>query len=238
MAYLSRQDIIFDGSTFHITWQCHNGSWFLESDDAKQIYYDLLLKYKERYGVSFYSYCFMSSHPHLTGKITNVEGLSRLMQLVNSQFAKKINKTMNRRGQVIMDRYKSPVIQTDEQLLRVMAYVDLNPQRAKMVKHPKNYKWSSYNYYAYGKDDPLLTPAPSYLALGFTSEQRMFAYRNMVEEVMADYGLEKQNYSTTCCIGNPDWVAKRYKEIKQIQKAKRMAYLARQRKFRFSASPT
>lgn len=237
MAYLARRDIIFDGSTFHVTWQCHNGSWFLQDDDSKHIYYDLLLKYKDRYGVSFYSYCLMSNHPHLTGTANTVEGLSRLMQLVNSQFAKKINKAMERRGQVVMDRYKSPVIQSDETLLRVMAYVDLNPQRAKMVSHPKNYKWSSYKYYAYGEKDPLITPAPSYLALGRTPEICQRMYREMIDAIVAECGSERQNYSKIHCIGDPDWVKKRYEEIKDIQRAKRLAYLARQRKVRYAHSP-
>ena len=237
MAYLARRDILFDGATFHITWQCHNFDWFLKDDDAKQIYYDLLLKYKDRYGVSFHSYCFMSNHPHLTGKSQTVEGISRLMQLVNSQFAKKINKAMKRRGQVIMDRFKSPVIQTDEALLRVITYGDLNPQRAKMISHPKEYRWSSYRYYAYGEKDPLITPAPSYLALGKTSQERELAYRNMVNTTIAEDGLKKLNYSKTKYIGNPDWVKKRYEEIKEIQRMKRLAYLARQRKALYAQSP-
>lgn len=237
MAYLARRDIIFDGATFHITWQCHNFEWFLESDDAKQIYYDLLLKYKDRYGVCFYSYCFMSNHPHLTGRTETIEGISRLMQLVNSQFAKKINKALKRRGQVIMDRFKSPVIQTDEALLRVITYGDLNPQRARMISHPKDYRWSSYRYYAYGEKDPLITPAPSYLALGKSPQERQLAYRNMVAAIIAEYGLEKLNYSKTQYIGDPDWVKKRYEEIKEIQRGKRLAYLARQRRIRYGQSP-
>ena len=237
MAYLARQDIIYDGATFHVTWQCHNYSWFLEDDDAKQVYYDLLLKYKHRYGVRFYSYCFMSNHPHLTGYTETVEGLSRLMQTVNSQFAKKINKIMGRRGQVIMDRFKSPVIQTDEALLKVMTYGDTNPNRARMISHPKDYRWCSYRYYAYGEDDQLITPAPSYMALGGTAEERRKAYRAMVDSMITADILTKHNYSKTYCIGNPDWVQKHYTEIKEIQRAKRLAYQARQRRARYAQSP-
>ncbi len=61
MAYLPRNQIIWDGAIFHVTWQCHNHSWLLEKDWAKQLYYDLLLKYKDRYQVVFYSYHFMNN---------------------------------------------------------------------------------------------------------------------------------------------------------------------------------
>lgn len=238
MAYLARQDIIYNGATFHITWQCHNSSWFLETDDAKQVYYDLLLKYKDRYGVVIYSYCLMSNHPHITGRTETVEGLSRLMQVVNSQFAKVINKSLARRGQVVMDRFRSPIIQTDTDLLKVMAYVDLNPNRARMVIHPKEYRWSSYKYYAHGKSDLLITPAPSYLGLGNTPVERQTIYQNMVNAILA-VDMKKENYSKTACIGNPDWVKQRYTELKEVQRVKRMAYIYRQRQALYGrASPS
>lgn len=238
MAYVARRDIIYDGAYFHITWQCHNGEFFLKDDEAKQFYYNLLLKYKDRYGVTIHSHSFMDNHPHLTGRTETVAGISALMQTVNSQFAKMVNKKENRRGQVVMDRFASPIIQTDEELLNVMGYGDLNSTRAKKVAHPKDYHWCSYRYYAYGEPDPLITPAPSYLALGETPKERQAAYREMVDAIIENDGLAKRNYSNVYYIGDPDWVIARNKEIREIAAAKRLAYLARQRKiFRAMASP-
>ena len=232
MAYLPRNQIIWDGAIFHVTWQCHNYSWLLEKDWAKQLYYDLLLKYKDRYQVVFYSYHFMDNHIHLSGKIEGTkEEFSGLFRIVNALFAKGVNKRLKRRGQVVMDRFKSPVIQTDESLLHVMHYHDLNSYRAKKVKHPKEYKWSSYPYYAYGRKDPLLTPAPSYLGLEDTNKGRQEMYRKQVERILTEEGFEKKHYSKTQYIGNPDWVAKRYSEIQERRKLKRLAYLKRQQRF-------
>lgn len=205
--------ILNDGDKFHVTWQCHNNSWFLEEEWAKKLYYDFLLKWKDKYGVSIYSYNFMNSHPHLAGKTNRKEGISNLMRRINSKFAKGYNKRHSRKGQVIMDRFKSPVIQTDRHLLNVMAYFDLNPVRAKIVNHPKDYKWTSYHYYAYGKDDPLITPAPSFLALADTNEERRKIYIEMVE-VLIYQGLEKKDYSRIIFIGNPDWVENNYSKLK------------------------
>jgi putative transposase len=236
MAYLARCDIIYDGACFHITWQCHNHDWFLEPEWAKRLYYDLLLKYKDRYGISFFSYSFMDNHPHLTGRTNIATGLSALMRTVNSQFAKTVNKRAKRRGQVVMDRFKSPVIQTDQSLLRVMAYVDLNAPRARKVTHPKEYRWCSYRYYAEGIADPLITPSPSYMAMGRSPEERQKAYRKMVEAVLADEGLAKRDYSRARYIGDPDWVQARYRESRDIANAKRAAYLMRQRRMMYAAS--
>jgi putative transposase len=223
MANLSRKYILFNEDTFHLIWRCHNKNWLLKPNEAKQLYYDLLLKYKNKYDVKVYSYCFMTNHIHLTGKCKTVEGISSLMRTVNSVFGKKINKRLGRCGQVIMDRFKSPVIQTDEDLLNVMRYIDLNPCRAKMVNHPKYYKWSSFAHYAYGKKDPLITPAPAYLAISETSSTRMELYLEMIESLWKE--KVKNNYSKVLFIGNPDWVITRYCYIKSLQKMRRETYV-------------
>ena len=238
MAYLPRNQIIWDGAIFHVTWQCHNHSWLLEKDWAKQLYYDLLLKYKDRYKVCFYSYHFMDNHIHLSGKILSTkEEFSTLFKVINSQVAKAINKQLKRKGQVVMDRFKSPCIQTDRALLAVMTYQDLNSYRAQMVTHPKDYKWSSYHYYAHGKKDPLLTPAPSFLGLGNNDEERQRSYRNLVDAILKNEGFRKRNYSKTCFIGDPDWVLRRSLELKEYMRAKREAYLLRQHRQLYGPSP-
>jgi len=92
----------------------------MQPDWVKQKYYDLLLKYKDKYLVKFFAYCFMSNHPHLTGFCKDKKLLSDLFRLVNSQFARFYNKRVGRRGQLVMDRFKSPVIESDAEHLKVM----------------------------------------------------------------------------------------------------------------------
>ena len=230
MAYLARRDILHNDSTFHITWKCHNNEWLLESDEAKKVYYNLLLKYKGKYGIKIYSYCFMDNHPHFTGFTPSVEALSGFMRIVNTLFSKYINKQKKRRGQVIMDRFRSPIIQDDQGLLNVMAYGDMNPIRAGMRKHPRQYRWSSYGYYAEGRKDPLITPAPSYLNLGSTQKERQEEYKNMVKALFIADGEEKEAYSRVYAIGDPDWVKEKYDNLKEIQREKRALYYERQHK--------
>ncbi len=221
MPTLPRYAILSDRSTFHITWQCHNKAWLLESPWAKTVYYNLLLKYKDRYQVTLYSYCFMSSHPHLTGYCENKRLLSDFFRIVNSLFARKYNKRAKRRGQVVMDRFKSPVIQSEIDHLKVMFYNDLNPKRATMVKHPRQFRWSSFHYYAYGKKDPLITPAPSYLNLAASDPERRKIYLQLIEEILKNDWKEKKPFSSTAFIGDPEWVTRRILELKGIRKERR-----------------
>ena len=56
-------------------------------------------------------------------------------------------------------------------------------------------------------------------------------YRKRGERILEEEGFEKKRYSKTQYIGNPDWVAKRYSEIQERRKLKRLAYLKRQQRF-------
>jgi len=211
MAYLPRYEIICDDAHFHVTWQCHNKDWLLQWNWAKSAYYNLLLRYKDKYGIQIHAYNFMDNHPHLTGHLEDKERFSAFFRVVNSQFARIVNKQLKRRGQVVMDRFKSPMIESDEHMITVMAYVDLNQHRAGKVYHPRKNDWSSYQYYAYGKADPLITPSPSYLALGGTPVRRQQEYRAIVHSLLEHRKL--MNISHTCFIGDPAWVIKKYREL-------------------------
>jgi len=82
MPYLSRYQIIDDQAYFHVTWKCHNQNWLLRWNWAKQIYYDLLLKYKNKYGVTIHAYSFMDNHPHIIGKLRSKEEFSQFFHIV------------------------------------------------------------------------------------------------------------------------------------------------------------
>ena len=211
MAYLPRYEFICDDAFFHVTWQCHNEDWLLQWDWAKKAYYDLLLKYKDKYGVEIHAYNFMDNHPHLAGHLRSKEEFSDFFRLVNSLFARIVNKQLKRRGQVVMDRFKSPMIESDEHMLNAMAYIDLNPHRAKKVLHPRENTWSSYHYYAHGEKDPLITPSPLYLDLGKTAVARQHEYRIIVASLIEHRKL--MNISHTHFIGDPEWVLKKYQEL-------------------------
>ncbi len=227
MPSLPRWALLEDGSTFHVTWQCHNQDWLLKEDWAKELYYHLLLKYKDCYKVSIYSYCFMDNHIHLSGSMKELTLFSDFFRVVHSFFARHYNKEMGRRGQVVMDRFKSPCIQTDRDLLKVMLYIDLNPKRAHKVTHPKENEFSSFRYYAYGEEDPLITPAPSYLDLAGTPERRQAAYQALVREILQHDWKDKKPYSSSHFIGNPRWVLWKTRQLKQIHSNQMAAWRER-----------
>ena len=153
----------------------------------------------------------MDNHPHLAGHLRTKEEFSALFRLVNSLFARIVNKQLRRRGQVVMDRFKSPMVESEEHMLTLMAYIDLNRHRVKDVTHPRENSWSSYHYYAHGEKDPLITASPLYLDLGRTTKERQHEYRMIVAALIEHRKL--MNISHTHFIGDPEWVLKKYQEL-------------------------
>ncbi len=230
---IPRSLILENGSLFHVTWQCHNKSWLLKQRWAKKLYYSLLLRFKEQYGVIFYSYMIMDNHIHLSGKVTELKSFSAFFRIVNSMFAKEINKQAARCGQVVRDRFKSPALQTEQDLVKEMIYHDLNEVRAGKVKHPKNNSVSSYAHYAFGKADPLISDPQVYIQLGSFEEERQLAYQAMVEEILISAPRKKKgNYRNALYVGNPEWVAKQYAKLKEFRVS-----LAKIRKINLNLSP-
>lgn len=217
MACYARKDVLEDFCMFHITWRCHNKSFFLKGSEEKKFYYNLLLKNHKKYGVQIFAYSIMSNHIHLAGKCDELKRLSAFFQKINTSFAKFINKKLSRTGQVIMDRFKSPMIEDNSALLKVTNYIELNSYKAKMVKHPKNYFWSSYRHYAFGLKDDLITNSPVFLEFGNTDYERREIYKEMIDELLSKE-LVHENFSKTYFIGDPAWVEYKYNTIRLNRK--------------------
>ncbi len=73
--------------------------------------------------------------------------LSRYVQEIKQRFSRWFNKRYNRKGYFWGDRFKSVIIETGEALLNCLAYIDLNPVRADLVKRPEDYRWCSLAYH-------------------------------------------------------------------------------------------
>jgi putative transposase len=71
------------------------------------------------------------------------------------------------------------MVDTDNYLLRCYRYIEMNPVRAEMVKHPSEYRWSSYRASAYGEKNEHLVPHDLYTALSENIETRQKAYREL-----------------------------------------------------------
>ena len=97
----------------------------------------------ERFDFVVLAYCQMGNHFHLVIK-TRKGQLSRGMRYLNSHYSQYFNRQHGLVGHVFQGRYHAVLCQENEYLLELSRYTVLNPVRARMVKHPGHWLWSSY----------------------------------------------------------------------------------------------
>jgi len=212
MPRLRRSWLVESGSTNHCTWRSHNRSLVLDTDEARRKFLDLLAKYKDRYGIEIHAYCLMGTHPHVVVRAANgQEDFSRFWKVVNQCFARWSNRRTYGRGQVVMERLRSPRIRSGgPHALTVIRYADMNPVRAGLVRSPKDWAWSSHRHYAYGEPSPLVTDSPDYVALGRTARERRKAYLHLFARTLVE-SLDRRRPDLVIgpFIGDDGWVARR-----------------------------
>ena len=110
------------------------------------------------WNVEVLAYCLMRNHYHLCLR-TPTANLGRVMRHVNGLYTQRFNRAHRRDGPVFRGRYKAIVIEAEVYLASVIRYIHLNPVKAKLVKTPEMFRWSSHARY--------LTPrsAPAWLAV-------------------------------------------------------------------------
>ena len=77
---------------------------------------------------------------------SRLSDISEYIRYIKQIFSRWYNHIHNRSGYFWGDRFKSVWIESGEALLACLAYIDLNPVRAKMVEKPEDYRFSGIGY--------------------------------------------------------------------------------------------
>lgn len=131
---------------YHVIMRGNNREGIFSDQSRKQYFKDLLKVQIEEGLIDIAGYCIMDNHVHIAIK-ADLDNLTKAIKSINIKYAMKFNKEKERIGHVFQDRYKSEIIADDNYLVQVIRYVHNNPVKAKMVRTPGEFKWSSYNEY-------------------------------------------------------------------------------------------
>jgi putative transposase len=78
-------------------------------------------------------------------------------------------------------RFRSCLVQSEQYVLACYRYIESNPLRATLCRHPRDYAWSSYRTNAEDELDPSISPHDEYQRLGPTPSARRKAYAELFE---------------------------------------------------------
>ncbi len=148
----------------------NNRENIFSKDEQKRLFLDCLKKQEEEQLIKVAAYCLMYNHVHIvvTAELNN---LVKAIKGINIKYAMSFNLQQNRIGHVFQNRYRSDIIADDKYLLQVIIiYVHNNPVKAKMVKSPENYIWSSYTEYI--KENIIIRYQQKRFILGYFSDNQ------------------------------------------------------------------
>lgn len=185
----------------HIIQRGNNKQDIFTCDEDYQFYLECLADAAERNRLKIHAYVLMANHVHLLASPLEEQSIPKTLQSLGRRYVQYFNYYYERTGTLWEGRYKATLIDSDRFLFTCMRYIELNPVRANMVRHPKNYPWSSYHYNANGKDDVLITPHQLYLSLGNGDKTRQTAYRGLFQDRLSQLDVDSIRQAT-----NKAWV--------------------------------
>jgi len=147
--------------------------------------------------VHLLAYCLMPNHFHFLLKQITIDGMTKLLRRVCTNYVMFFNKKYKRVGTLFQGIYKAVSVETDEYLLHLSRYIHLNPVLDRVApcrgmnppETPIDYPFSSYQNYL-GK---ITTPwvKPEEILSFFKTAQRtslkdILSYQSFVEDYQED----------------------------------------------------
>jgi putative transposase len=144
-------------------------------------YLDMLEAWGKEYGLIIWAYCLMPNHVHLIVEPKDELSLARGVGDVNRRYTRMVNFRKKWRGYLWQGRFGSFPMDTGH-LLRCARYILLNPVRAKLVRKPWRWKWSSIHAHMKGED--------SLVSVGKLG-QYVDDWKEFLEEGMSEEDVDK-----------------------------------------------
>jgi putative transposase len=180
--FSARRKINAPGVISHITQRASGAErLFHEEDD----YLELLARLKQishNHEIEFIAFVLMPNHVHLLLEQKEAN-LHEAMRELFSRYARRHNKKYERKGHLFGGRYRQAVCLDEAYFIAVSLYIHLNPVRAGLVTHPRDYRWSSCRLFTDSEAGESFVAAHRILELlSDNSSKAKDIYREILEE--------------------------------------------------------
>lgn len=134
--------VVAIGLPHHITQRGNYRQDVFKDNKDRENYLLWIQECCERFGVLILAYCLMSNHVHFIAVPKKENSLAKVFNTAHMKYSHYFNKKLKAAGHLWQGRFYSCVL--DDGYLAVCAkYIERNPVRAKIVKYPWQWKWSS-----------------------------------------------------------------------------------------------
>ena len=135
--------IAFPDALYHVTARGDRREAIFEDDADRGMFLGIFEEVIGRFNWICHAWCLMDNHYHLLIQTPDAN-LSKGMRQLNGVYTQASNRRHGRVGHLFQGRFKAILVDGDAYLMEVARYVVLNPVRARMVKDPVKWPWSSY----------------------------------------------------------------------------------------------
>ena len=135
------------------------------SDEDYQFYLSELSAAAKKAGSEIWAWCLMPNHVHLLIVPADADGLRLTVANAHRRYAARLNARNKWTGHLWQGRYGS-VVMDEAHLYHALAYVSLNPVRARLVERAQDWPWSSARAHLTGAPDGVTTLAPALERVG------------------------------------------------------------------------
>ena len=143
--------VVIPGVPHHVTQRGNNRQDVFFVADDYRVYLKLLRERSERFGLEVLGYCLMTNHIHLVAVPHGKSSLAKAVGRTHWAYTQYVNELHARVGHLWHNRFY--LCPTDEKhTVAALRYVECNPVRAKLVRMPWRYPWSSAATHVGGKD--------------------------------------------------------------------------------------
>lgn len=208
--------IEFPGAVYHVMSRGNiRQPVYLEAGDHTN-FLNLLLQVAQKYNWLCHAYCLMPNHYHLL--IETVDGrLSSGMRHLNGVYTQRFNRRHQRCGHLFQGRFKSVLVEKEAYLLELARYIVLNPVRAGLVKHPSEWKWSSYpDTMRANKQSPLLSRKWILSQFSDKHDEACRQYRDFVDSALSNASSKIQT-GPHHCLGDVEFKRNLHELLKERQ---------------------
>jgi REP element-mobilizing transposase RayT len=236
--------IEFPGAVYHVTSRGDRREEIYRDDTDRAQFLLVLEQACRRFDARVLSYCLMSNHYHLV-LCTRGSNLSLAMRHLNGVYTQAFNRRHQLVGHLFQGRFKAILVDSDEYLMSLCRYVELNPVRARMVQAAGDWPWSSYRVHCGQASAPVWLDEGALQAFMLGREvvseadERMAqrAYQQAVEEAVERAAMQGPADSIWATelrqqifLGNADFVMRMQAQVderrakaKQVPQAQRAA---------------
>jgi putative transposase len=131
------------GAIQHVIARGNAGDRIVLDDADRAALVGGLARVSERYHWRVHAFCLMDTHVHAvieTLEPTLSAGMKRLL----GGYAFEFNRRHARYGHLFGGPFSASLVETDAYVIKLCAYVVLNPVRAGLVRSAEDWRWSSY----------------------------------------------------------------------------------------------